>query len=62
VFKLEDFNRIKQIGAGAFGKVFLVQNSINGELYALKMVRKDMLIDTKQIESAFREKEIMKSC
>jgi len=33
------------IGKGTFGKVFLVEQRGTGKLYALKSVRKDMIIE-----------------
>ena len=45
VFKLEDFKIRKVIDKGSFGKVFLVVNQLNGKLYAMKRINKDILID-----------------
>jgi len=44
--KLEDFAIKKVIGKGAFGKVFMVENTKNpGKVYAMKAIRKDKIID-----------------
>ena len=43
--KLEDFKIIKVLDKGSFGKVFLVENKLNGKLYAMKRIRKDVLIE-----------------
>lgn len=42
---LEDFQIIKVIDKGSFGKVFLVVNRKNGQLHAMKRINKDVLID-----------------
>ncbi len=42
--KFEDFNIIKVLGSGAFGKVFLVQKKNSKRLYAMKALKKRNLI------------------
>lgn len=59
--KLEDFQMIKVIGRGSYGKVCLVEFKPNGELYAMKSLKKDILIDQEQIESTLLEKKILES-
>lgn len=56
---LEDFKIKKMIDKGSFGKVFLVVNKNNGNLYAMKRINKDILIDKKQIQNTKNEKEIL---
>jgi serine/threonine protein kinase len=50
---------IKVIGKGSFGKVFLVEDVKNGNVHAMKSIRKDVIIDLEQIESTKLEKEIL---
>jgi len=57
--KLEDFKIIKVLDKGSFGKVFLVENKLNGRFYAMKRIRKDVLIEKKQIENTQNEKKIL---
>jgi serine/threonine protein kinase len=33
------------IGKGTFGKVFLVENTKDNNIYAMKCIRKDIIID-----------------
>ncbi len=39
-----DFNFIMVIGRGAFGKVFLAEMKTNKKLFAVKSIRKDILL------------------
>jgi serum/glucocorticoid-regulated kinase 2 len=57
---LDDFKIIQVLGKGSFGKVFLVQRKPTGKCYAMKVLRKDVLIDTDQIENTKIENEILK--
>jgi serum/glucocorticoid-regulated kinase 2 len=57
--KLEEFKIIKVLGKGSFGRVYLVENISSGKTYAMKELRKDVLIDTDQIQNTKIEKEIM---
>ncbi len=56
---LIDFQIKKVIGRGSFGKVFLVQKKDTGEAYAMKSLRKDVIIDYDQVESTKLEKDIL---
>lgn len=56
---LKDFVIKSVIGKGSFGKVFLVQKASDGKVYAMKSLRKDVIIDYDQIESTMLEKEIL---
>jgi serum/glucocorticoid-regulated kinase 2 len=42
---LSDFVIKKVIGRGSFGKVFLVEKKGSKEVYAMKSLRKDVIID-----------------
>lgn len=57
----EDFQIISVIGRGSFGKVCLVEYKNTGELYAMKSIKKDILIDQEQIENTILEKKILQS-
>lgn len=50
------------LGRGAFGKVFLAELSHNKALYAIKSIRKDILIEMDQVDNTILEKDIMFEC
>ena len=56
VVDLKDFVVKSVIGRGSFGKVFLVQKIGDGEVYAMKSLRKDVILDYDQVESTKLEK------
>ena len=58
---LEDFQIMKVIGRGSFGKVCLVQYKKTKEFYAMKSLKKDVLLDQDQVESTLLEKKILQS-
>ena len=45
VIKLESFELKSQLGRGTFGKVFLAELKGTNELYAIKVIRKDVLLE-----------------
>lgn len=46
VTSLDDFTAKKVIGQGSFGKVYMVVHNQTGTLYAMKSIRKDVVIDS----------------
>ncbi len=59
--KLDDFKVLKVIGRGSFGKVCLVEYIPTHEIYAMKSLKKDILIEQEQIENTLLEKEILQT-
>eukprot|EP00599_Poterioochromonas_sp_BG-1_P009916 CAMPEP_0173144130 /NCGR_PEP_ID=MMETSP1105-20130129/7054_1 /TAXON_ID=2985 /ORGANISM="Ochromonas sp., Strain BG-1" /LENGTH=501 /DNA_ID=CAMNT_0014057761 /DNA_START=704 /DNA_END=2209 /DNA_ORIENTATION=+ len=56
---LEAFKIIKVIGKGSFGKVFLVRDKANGNLYAMKVLKKDYIKKKNQIEHTRTERAVL---
>lgn len=57
--KIEDFKILKVLGRGSFGKVCLVEYIPKKELYAMKSLKKDVLLNQEQVENTLQEKIIL---
>ena len=60
--KLEDFKLITVLGRGTFGKVYLAELKMNKQLFAIKSIRKDVLLEFDQVNNTKLEKDILFSC
>lgn len=62
--KLDQFKMITILGRGTFGKVYLSEVEINGQkkLYAIKAIRKDVLIEYNQVKNTKLERDILFEC
>ncbi|XP_065834433.1 cAMP-dependent protein kinase catalytic subunit alpha-like [Oscarella lobularis] len=58
---LEDFDRIKTLGTGSFGRVMLVRHKANGQFYAMKILDKLKVMKLKQVEHTMNEKRILQA-
>jgi serine/threonine protein kinase len=58
--KFADFEVLEMLGEGSFGKVFRVRKRDTGKLYAMKTMKKSLLIQQNQIRYAVTEAQIMK--
>lgn len=56
---LDSFKIIKVIGKGSFGKVFLVREKTGGEIFAMKVLRKDNIIKRNQVEHTKTERNVL---
>ena len=54
-----DFNLIKVIGRGTFGKVLLVTEKNTGQVFAMKALRKDIILDAGVLKATILEKNIL---
>ena len=57
--KLEDFDRVKTLGTGSFGRVMLSQQKDTKDYYALKILDKQKVVKLKQVEHTLNEKRIL---
>lgn len=56
---IEDFDQLKILGQGAFGKVVLAQKKDNSRIYAIKILKKREILATDQLEHTLAEKLIL---
>jgi serine/threonine protein kinase len=56
---LEDFEIIDFLGQGTFGKVYLTKLKSTGQLYAIKSISKEILIEYDQEENTKLEEQIL---
>ena len=56
---LDDFDRLKTLGTGSFGRVMLVQHKATKEFYAMKILDKQKVVKLKQVEHTLNEKKIL---
>ena len=57
--KLDDFDRIKTLGTGSFGRVMLVQHKSKSTYHAMKILDKQKVVKLKQVEHTLNEKKIL---
>ncbi|XP_068331014.1 probable serine/threonine protein kinase IRE [Pyrus communis] len=56
---IEDFETIKPISRGAFGRVFLARKRATGDLFAIKVLKKADMIRKNAVESILAERNIL---
>lgn len=60
-YVVDDFKFLKMVGKGGYGKVYQVSEKDDpNAIYALKVLRKDFLIKTKNVEYTKMEKDILR--
>jgi len=59
--KLKDFETLRILGSGTFGRVQLVRHKQNTCYYAMKVLRKSEIIRLKQVEHVHNERNILSS-
>jgi len=59
--KPDDFEFLKVIGRGAFGKVMQVRKKGSGEIFAMKILKKRAVIARRQVEHTKSERKILQS-
>lgn len=42
---MDDFELMKVVGRGSYGKVYMCKHKSSGEIFALKALKKDVLVE-----------------
>jgi len=56
---IDDFIKLKVVGKGAFGKVYLVKKKDNDQVFAMKMLNKKEIKERDEIEHTLSEKSVL---
>jgi len=56
---VDDFELLRVLGKGSFGKVFLVRMIPTGGIYAMKVLKKSDVVRRRQVEHTKAERRIM---
>eukprot|EP00736_Rhodelphis_marinus_P004792 Rmarinus@m.29730 len=58
---MDDFELIRVLGKGSYGKVMLVKKKDSGKLYAMKVLKKAAIIQKKQVQHTKTERHVLGS-
>lgn len=58
-YSLGDFDMLRTLGTGSFGRVHLVQSKHNSRFYAVKVLKKAKIVKMKQVEHTNDERRML---
>ena len=58
-YKEEDFEKLHVVGKGNFGKVMLARHFTTGQLFALKIFKKNQVVENDEMESLLAEHKVL---
>eukprot|EP00040_Diaphanoeca_grandis_P031524 m.188616 g.188616 ORF g.188616 m.188616 type:complete len:751 (-) comp32350_c0_seq4:1105-3357(-) len=56
---IKNFNFLKVLGQGSFGKVMMSEHKTNKEIYAIKIIRKESVLEEDDVESTMTERRVL---
>ncbi|KAG0229263.1 hypothetical protein BGW42_001657 [Actinomortierella wolfii] len=56
---VDDFDILRVLGVGSFGKVYQVRKRDTGRVYAMKVLNKKQIIEQKQVEHTIAERNVL---
>ncbi|KAI3402796.2 pka1 [Candida oxycetoniae] len=59
-YTLNDFQILRTLGTGSFGRVHLTRSIHNGRFYAMKVLKKERVVNMKQVEHTNDERRMLK--
>ncbi|KAI5639656.1 protein kinase domain-containing protein [Phthorimaea operculella] len=59
--EFSELERVKTLGTGAFGRVILLKHTKSGKYFAMKVLEKEKIVKTKQVEHTLYEKRILEA-
>ena len=57
--KVKDFEKLKTVGLGSYGRVRLCRQKKTGEIFVMKILKKDEIIKQKQVDHVYSEFNIL---
>ena len=58
---MEDFEMLKVLGKGTFGKVVLCREKATDEVFAMKILKKDVIVAKDEIAHTLTENRVLQS-
>ncbi|CAO3627576.1 unnamed protein product [Cunninghamella blakesleeana] len=58
-YSLSEFNLIRTVGTGSFGRVYISRSKRNSQLYAIKVLKKIVIVQQKQVEHTNNERKVL---
>ncbi|KAI6218034.1 AGC/AKT protein kinase [Aphelenchoides fujianensis] len=59
---IEDFDFLKVLGKGTFGKVILCREHRTGKLYAMKLLKKEVIVQKDEVTHTYTENRVLQKC